>query len=505
MTRRRRSALRVAVALLVVTTAACGTTVHTTAGSTSVPGDSTLSVPTIAPSAGGTGASDNGTGGTGPVGVVPGSTINAGPGAAAPGPSPGSAGSGTTGAASQTGPLKVGFMYSLNDAAASAGVDNNQSVNPGNVIHALVDSYNKSGGFAGRHIEPVYEQLKSSSNDYEGDLAAACASFTQDNHVVAVFVALGFFSEGFYSCLAQAGVPVISTDTGPDLYDARRWPLLVTPDEMLGDTRLIQVVDRLHASGWLTSRDRMGVVIEDCPINQRIFANSLRPELQRLGITVAATASPHCFQRISDLGTISAQMGNAVVQFRQRGVTKVIVVSAGQEGTMTYEFMLAAGNQNWYPGYALSSGSFATTLQAQSGVPEREFENARGVGWIPPSDSIKRGDWTNTASTQACTSRLHKQGLRPASANDTLTAQSVCDIFDLYDATLRTTRGDASASVVQQGMRSAGRAHVSGLTRGGASSFWDHGRLAPAEGRFFQYLSGQGGFVYTGKSFRFDG
>jgi len=502
---RRRSAPSACIAMLAVAVTACGTTVHTTAGSAAAPGDSTLSVPTVAPSAAGPGSGGTGTSGGGTVGAVPGSATSSRPNAVGPGAGTVPAGPGPTDSAGQTGPIKVGFMYSLNDAAASAGVDNNQTVNPGNVVHALVDSYNKAGGFAGRHIDPVYEELKSSSNDYEGDLAAACASFTQDNHVAAVFVALGLFSESFYSCLAQAGVPVISTDTGPDLYDARRWPLLVTPDEMLSDTRLVQVVDRLHASGWLTSRDRMGVVIEDCPLNQRIFANSLRPELQRLGITVAATASPHCFQRISDLGTISAQMGNAVVQFRQRGVTKVIVVSAAQEGTMTYEFMLAAGNQSWYPGYALSSSSFATTLQTQSGVPEREFENARGIGWVPPSDSVKHSEWTDTSSTKDCTARVHKQGLRPVSANDTLTAQSICDTFRLYDATLRITRGDATPGVVQQGMKSAGRSHVSGLTHGGASSFWDHGRLAPAEGRFFRYISSQGGFVYTGTSFRFDG
>jgi hypothetical protein len=499
---RGRTRLLVAGASLAAV-AGCGTTVHTSAGATSAPGDATLSVPSGTASTAGAGAGAAGNGEPGAAGAVPGGTVSAGPGAvgAPPGSVPGATGPAATGG--QSGPIKVGFMYSLNDAAPSAGVDNNVSVTPGNVVHALVDSYNHAGGFAGRHIDAVYEQLKSSSNDYEGDLAAACASFTQDNHVAAVFVALGYFDESFFACLAKAGVPVISADTGPDRYDARQWPLLVTPDQLLGDTRLIQVVDRLHDSGWLSSHDRMGVVIEDCPVNQRIYANGLKPELQRLGIPVAATASPHCFQRIGDLGAISAQMGNAVLQFRQRGVTKVIVVSAGQEGTMTYEFMLAAGNQSWYPGYALSSNSFPTTLQAQSGVPEREFANARGIGWIPPNDTVKRDQMTVTAATRACLSRVRAQGLRPSSANDNLTVDSVCDIFDLYDATLHATRGNSSAAAVQQGIRQAGRSHQSALTLGGASSFWDNGRLAPSQARFFQYDSDQGGFVYAGAPFEF--
>ena len=493
--------LTVVLAVGVTTLSACGTTVHTAAGLQSASDGSGLSVPTVAPSASGR-PGQPATDST-PVDGLPGSVASGGTAAVAPGARPVPTESGAEVSAAQHSPIKVGFMYSLNDAAASAGVNNNQTVTPGNVMHALVADYNKTGGFAGRHVEPVYEQLKSSSNNYEGDLAAACASFTQDNHVAAVVVALGLFSESFYSCLSRAGIPVVSADTGPDLRDAQAWPLLATPDEMLGDTRVIQVVDRLHATGWLTSHDRMGVVIEDCPVNQRIYANSLQPELRRLGIPVAATASPHCFQRISDLGTISAEMGSAVVQFRERRVSKVIFVSAGQEGTIAYEFMLAAGNQSWYPGYALSSDSFATTLQTQSGVPAREFANARGVGWIPPSDSVKRGDWTANAPTRACSSRVRTQGLQPASANDQLIVQSICDVFNVYDEALQAMRGDSSAAATQQGIQRAARSYRSGLTLGGSAGVWDHGRLGPAQGRLFQYVPSQGGFVYTGRPFSF--
>jgi len=370
-------------------------------------------------------------------------------------------------------------------------------------MHALVSSYNREGGFAGRHIDPVYDSIRSSSNDFEGDLAAACATFTQDNHVVAVFSTVGLYSESFYSCLAKAGVPVISGDVGPDLYDARAFPLLVTPDSMLGDTRVLEVADRLFASGWLTTKDKMGVVIEDCPINHRIYDNSLAPELKRLGIAVAATAAPHCFQSIGDLGTISAQMGSAVVQFRQRGVTKVMFVSQAQEGTMTYEFMLAAGNQGWYPGYAMSSASDATIQQGQGGVPKQEYSNARGIGWMPPLDSSQRSQWTTTSTTRTCLKRVRAEGLRPSTGVDDVQVEMVCDTFVLYDAALQLTRGDSRAAVVQRGLHTAGNGFLSAATMSGATGFWDHGRIAPAEGRFFQYVPSRGGFVYTGQPFRF--
>ena len=497
----RRIRLVAATALSLAALAGCGTTVHRTAAGVSAPGDATLSVPTgQAPAESGS----TGRGSSGPGGVVPGSTATA-PGASAAGPQvTGSAGPGTsTVTTPTTGPVKVGFMYSINDAASSAGIDNNTSINPGNVEHALVASYNADGGFAGRHIDPVYASIRSSSNDFEGDLAAACATFTQDNHVAAVISDVGLYSESFYACLAKANVPVIAGDSGPDRYDARAFPLLVTPDSMLGDTRVIEVADRLHASGWLTAKDKMGVVIEDCPINNRIYTNSLAPELHRLGIAVVATTKPHCFQAISDLGTVSAQMGSAVVQFRQRGVTKVIFVSQAQEGTIAYEFMLAAGNQGWYPGYALSSASFPTTLQAQNGVPAREFSNARGVGWAPPMDTNDRKQWTTTPTMRACMQRVRARGLRPATAIDDVQVETVCDTFVLYDAALRATNGDATESAAQQGLRAAGGSFVSSYSLAGATGFWDHSRLAPAEGRLFQYIPARGGFVYTGQRFLF--
>jgi hypothetical protein len=436
------------------------------------------------------------------------------PGALQPGsqlPRGGTNGSGTGGVGGTTGstkgtgttaPIKVGFMYTVNDAAKAAGVNNNITIDPQVVTHALVDNFNKAGGFAGRRIEPVYEELRSSSNNFEGDLASACASFTQDNHVAAVISNMGFYSESFMSCLAKAATPVISGD-GTDLQNARQFPLMLNPDWLLGDTREIQAVTRLKSAGYLRTGDRVGVVIEDCPINGRIYSNSLAPALQRAGLTIAGTARTQCFQAIGDLGTISGQMGNAVVSFRSKQVSKVMIVSQGQEGTMLFEFMLAASNQRWYPGYALTSGSLATTVQQQPGLSPTELANAHGVGWLPQADSVDPKQAPPSSTARQCQSRAQAEGLKASTPNDFLTLYEVCDTFVLYDAILRATRGNASASTFQQGSRIAGRHFVAALPLGGSTSLWDHGRLGPAEGRLFSYVSSRGGFVYTSNPFRF--
>jgi hypothetical protein len=70
---------------------------------------------------------------------------------------------------------------------------------------------------------------------------------------------------------------------------------------------------------------------------------------------------------------------------------------------------------------------------------------------------------------------------------------------------LRATHGAATAAAVQTGLRTAGRGFISSFSLAGATSFWDHGRLTPAQGRLFRYVRSQGGFVYTGEPFRFGG
>jgi hypothetical protein len=275
----------------------------------------------------------------------------------------------------------------------------------------------------------------------------------------------------------------------------------MVPDYLLGDTRVVKVVGRLAGIGWLHRGERVGVVIEDCPVDQRIFANSLVPALRSNGLVLAGTAAPECFQGISDLGTISGQMANAVVQFRSNNVAVVMFVSQGEEGTMAYEFMLAAGNQQWYPAYALSSASDATILQQQGGVPQREFANARGLGWIPPVDSADLAQLTTNAASRSCVARVRSQGLQPKTETDDYIVGLGCDTFGLYDALLRSTGGRTAPSSLYAAEQQLGSRFQSALTVEGATGVWDHGRLTPVDGRFFQYVPRQGGFVYTSAVF----
>src|SRR5205814_6142712 len=83
------------------------------------------------------------------------------------------------------------------------------------VFDAFVKDINSHGGLAGRQIQPVYFEYNTGQDPHTQD-AAACAKFTQDNHV---FLVLGGINSGageLLPCLAQHDVPLLTAATGGD-------------------------------------------------------------------------------------------------------------------------------------------------------------------------------------------------------------------------------------------------------------------------------------------------
>ena len=397
-----------------------------------------------------------------------------------------------------TGPLKVGILYAVNDAAAPAGINNGNTFTPDRVVHALVASFNGSGGIDGRHIEPVYAGLHSYNDDYEQQINAACATFTQDNHVAVVLTNAGYYSEQLLACLSKASVPLISGDyAGADRQDAARYPGFLAPTTLVGEDRESSVVEHLAASGWLTHADRVGVIIENCAIDNRIYENGLAPALNRAGVPVASTFETQCFQSIQDFGAETSQMSNAVVQFRSRNVDRVMVVSAAAEANLVFAFSEVADSQHWYPGYALSSVAIPEVL-AQNAAPT-QMEHMRGVGWLPVLDSQDRRQDQPDAAARDCLRRMQKEGVQPQSNTDDAFVYEPCDTFRLLDAIARATNGEVSLAGVMRGERSIADSFVSAITEGGAERLWPGGELGPAAGRVFAFVNGA--FRYVGKTF----
>jgi ABC-type branched-subunit amino acid transport system substrate-binding protein len=396
-------------------------------------------------------------------------------------------------------PIKVGILYTVNDAAESAGIDNGDTIAPSEIVRAFVKSYNATGGIGGRRIEPVYRNLNSASNDYEGGMQAACAAFTQDNHVEVVLNGVGYYSDTLMTCLAKASVPVLSGDwVGPDRQDAKRFPLMITPATLLGEDRVAAVVKHLKASSYLRAADRIGVVVEDCPIDQRVFANGLKPAIAAAGLKIAWTFDVSCFESIQDYAQQTSQMSSAVLQFRQRGVNRVMFVSQGAEANLTFAFSSVAESQGWHPGYALSSVAAPVALALN--MPAGQLANVRGVGWLPLVDSSDPKQTAPTPTGAKCLERMKREGITPASNTDYAFIYGPCEMFSLYDAILRTSGGDGRANAVMGAVKSIGSKYVAAMTIAGKVTM-SGGRMRASTGRVFGWVGSRERFEYTSGTF----
>jgi ABC-type branched-subunit amino acid transport system substrate-binding protein len=500
-----RLARSVVAASLVVLVAACGSTVEQAAvGVAGGPASSTDGL--TAPTDGGLsspapGAPDGSVGSGTTSGVAgPSGGVVVGPdGKVPPGATAGAAAPGTSAAGRETGPILLGVLYAVNDGAAPAGIDNGNTITPGKVLRALVASWNKSGGIGGRKIEPVYAELHSYDNDYEGQIAAACSTFTEDHHVAAVVMTAQYYSESLLSCLAKAGVLLVSGDfIAPDRQDAQRYPWVVSPLTQLGEDREASLVSHLADDGFLSLRNKVGVIVEDCPVDNRIYANGLVPALRSAHVPLASTFRTQCFQSIQDFGQQTSQMSSAVLQFRRASVDRVIVVSAGAEANITFAFSEVAENQGYRPGYALTSVAIPVALQLNA--PAQQMENMRGVGWLPILDSTDRAQSPTTSQGRDCLRRLKDEGVSAPSNTDLWTAWSGCETFAIYDALLRAASGDADPRTLLGLSPRVASSYVAAATNNGRVGVRDN-RIVPTAGRIFAFNAAKQ-FHYVGNSFR---
>ena len=408
----------------------------------------------------------------------------------------GASGGNATGAKA-TGPIELGILYTVNDGAQSAGIDNGNTFSLSRAVRAFVDGYNDAGGIAGRRIVPVYAEMHSASNNYEAQVEAACATFTQDRKVAAVITNVGYYSPILLTCMQKASVPIFAGDyAGPDDSDGARFPLFVTPVTPAGEARVEAVIERLAGAGFLTKANKVGVIIEDCPVNQRVHQRGVVPALRAAGLTLAATYAPRCFLSLQDYGGQATDTQAAVLQFRQAGVDRVLFVSQAAEANIMNLFSTGAEAQGYRPGYALSSVAIATVLAANA--PAAQLANAKGVGWLPVLDTQNTTQEPATTTATRCLDMLEKQGVVPASAADTFFILGPCDSFELYAAVLRATNGDASSAAVGRALPGVGASYVAASTVGGKVGV-RNGRVSPGAARLFGWVNGR--FEYTSPAF----
>jgi hypothetical protein len=519
-----RSSTALAIALFASLLTACGSTVAAPGGATAgaaqpgavAPGadglgdglGDGLSDGLETPSANGAGAASAGGAAIGPPGTSDQSLESTG-GASGPGvvqPGVGSSGS-TAGGQSQpgtgqgpaagpapTGPLRFGLL-TIKDAGAAVGaVGGNlgNKASEGEWARAMIGYLNDNGGIAGRELVPVEYEIDPQSNNYEGDLAAACARFTQDNQLPVVLSQSGYlWSASYQACLSKGGAAhLLSSGANGEQAQLEKFPALFNIWSPTPERRTRGLLTGLHASGYLTSKNTIGVIVENCPESVRTYDSTFAPLAKRLGLKVEKRTT-NCLRGFSDVGSFQAQVQAAVLPFRSAGVDRVIFLSPW-EAVMLLFFENQARSQGYAPSYALTSNGGTNTAPDNFG-PE-VLARMRGMGWAPTYDTTAGAA---TAKTPVCTAAAKRAGYSVENALDRTFLLTACEHFLVFKAAVEAAGGRADSASLSTGLAKASPSYTSVLQLGGRSLLGNGRQTAPGQVAEFAYVGECSCFRYV--------
>jgi hypothetical protein len=369
----------------------------------------------------------------------------------------------------QTGPLTIGFLTTDVSNAKDFGVTPETSVSESNVDRALIEALNHKGGIAGRQAKVVLAHTDTGSSNWSLDFQAACATFTQDNHVDVVLGYAFTYDPGFENCLASKGIPHLSTGFNvPSNSILAKYPLFWSLSVPTIGVRSIAKFEGAVKSGFLGPRNRMGIILDDCPGTLDAWRSEVRPYLAAHHLNVAAEYTTTCGTG-NNSGTAAAvsQVTSAVLRFRGAGVDRVSFVTVS-EGPVLYVMTTLAQTQGFYPGWIVSPLGQLGILG--SAAPKAEMRNTHGYGWIPSQDVPPRYTPKPNASQRRCISLLHSRQVVPRVAIDFGFAYSACEAVFLYQRALHLTNGSSNGPAVSDAIASIG-GFQSVLNLNGRSTF----------------------------------
>lgn len=467
----RRRAVAVLVAVITLA-AACGSTVQRRGpginiardGGSGQEGALSLGSTTLGPNgASGVTAGGSAAPGTAPrrgnVGVGGGGSESARPGATSPvaGATPDAPASGPGFTAKEV-YIGVAYNSAFEKQAAAAGFSTNVGDQQAQAT-AVANDINKRGGIAGRKIVVVfYDTQGIQGNDKNAAAQAACVRFTEDRLVFAAMSAVSQISnDTLFTCLARRGAVSLGGVLGGG-YDAsahlaRFTPYLYLPAGPAIERMAPVWMQRLDANGYFSGWDT--TTGQPAPGDAKIgllygsngdttgpvadaLAQSVQAALERQGRKLAAT-----FATTGDPN----EMNQAVLRFRQAGVTHVI----GDAALIT--FLPAAAAQNYRPRYGLASlsGPALISLVATPG----QLNGALGVGFMPPQDVDNAHDPGDLSPEEKHCREVMQQAGQPTSSRLAWAVMALfCDGFNFLATAVN--KGGLSAQGVRQGAAKLG-------------------------------------------------
>jgi hypothetical protein len=361
---------------------------------------------------------------------------------------------------------------------------------------AIIKGINARGGLAGRQIEPVFYTVDGSASDYSSQYQAACDTFTRDDKVEVVVG--GGAADILYSCLLKAGIAVLAGNPteGTDGEGMRAFPNVFNPPGMATDRQAATLISQSVATGWLTSKNKLGVVVSGCAWGARVYDKVIAPVAKKHGIAIEQFSMGCPTPGSTSLGEYSSAVQSAALQFRGDGVDRVMFAVGHGDAASYVFFTKNADSQRWYPGYLVGTNAVVQGWTASGVVTREQAVNTRGTGWIPVVDSA---DQVETDATRACVEVAKAGGAPPPP--DPATAGNyymICDSFLPLRAAMEATRGAAGLGALRPALEQLGTSYVAAAAVGGTTRLSADRHDGAGNAAFFAYVPECSCFRYTG-------
>lgn len=360
--------------------------------------------------------------------------------------------------------VKLGVVYGAANGSTAAnekgsGTDvksaSDQQIEDMNQV--AFDDINDNGGIGGCQVEPVYVTTSTTSNDFSGQAQQACAKLAQDEKVFAVLGSS--LPDGLTTpCFVKAGIPVI----GPGiLVDYSAAPKYLYGISTLSSNRMGSLLPVWQSQGALKKGTNAGIVWVDDPAGaQRRLVNDIwKPQLKKMGVTVTDFSLPFANGN-NQISTSVAQMGSAVLKFKNANVTEVLLVDA----IPAFLFPISANSQDYRPTLLVSDNGYSAAGLSMV-IPPETFPHVKSIGW-------SRANWNATvtknpavksnAATEHCDS-IYK-GVNLPAQQQGRAPYDICDNLAFLQQALKGKK--ATVSNLDAGVNSLGTSFVSATALG---------------------------------------
>jgi len=327
----------------------------------------------------------------------------------------------------------IGEAYSPESAAGdraigAAGAAPSYDIR--NVWNAAIDYANRHGGFAGRQMKALFFEINL-TEDFNTQLQAACAYWTQDNKV--------FVLPGGYDVTDACAEKAHTIALGPGATSAtfKKYPHLIDPNGTRFDRLGQLTVVGMHKAGYFSGK--LGLVTWDDPNYHEALKLGYIDTLAKYNLKATSVAYISVPQTIGALSDTTAQVSSAVAKFKGLGIDHVMILD-GTAGVfsgdgLTFEFEQQAKSQNYYPRYGGNSNNSPGFVANPH--DEEDHELVISDSW---SDKKYDEGWHSNPAREKCFKIQADAGYPVSSSNenDEGIAAIICDYVFMMQRVINT-------------------------------------------------------------------